>query len=91
MVFLQGSATAPWLLSSTSQLPAGVSVPSLATDSAGYVATVPLNSGAQLARPDATGPLQAAVVADGPASPTTEGGVGGKRTTGSNSPTPPYL
>jgi hypothetical protein len=82
MVFLQGSATAPWLLSSTSQLPAGVSVPSLATDSAGYVATVPLNSGAQLARPDATGPLQAAVVDDGPASPATKVVAAGNLTTG---------
>ena len=82
MVFLQGSATAPWLLSSTSQLPAGVSVPSLATDSAGYVATVPLNSGAQLARPDATGPLQAAVVDDGPASPAALVVAAGNLTTG---------
>jgi hypothetical protein len=82
MVFVQGSATAPWLLSSTSQLPAGVSVPSLATDSAGYVATVPLNSGAQLARPDATGPLQAAVVDDGPASPATKVVAAGNLTTG---------
>lgn len=82
MVFEQASATAPWLLSSTSQLPAGLSVPSLATDSAGYVATVPLNSGAQLARPDATGPLQAAVVDDGPASPATKVVAAGNLTTG---------
>jgi hypothetical protein len=82
MVFVQGRATAPWLLSSTSQLPAGVSVPSLATDSAGYVATVPLNSGAQLARPDTTGPLQAAVVDDGPASPAASVVAAGNLTTG---------
>jgi len=82
MVFQQGSATAPWLLSSTSQLPAGVSVPPLATDSAGYVATVPLNSGAQLARPDRTGPLQAAVVDDGPASPAAKVVAAGDLTTG---------
>jgi hypothetical protein len=82
MLFQQGSATAPWLLSSTSQLPAGVSVPPLATDSAGYVATVPLNSGAQLARPDATGPLQAAVVDDGPASPAALVVAAGNLTTG---------
>jgi len=82
MVFQQGSATAPWLLSSTSQLPAGVSVPPLATDSAGYAATVPLNSGAQLARPDAAGPLQAAVVDDGPASPATQVVAAGNLTTG---------
>ncbi len=82
MVFQQDSATAPWLLSSTSQLPAGVSVPPLATDSAGYVATVPLNSGAQLARPDTTGPLQAAVVDDGPASPAAKVVAAGSLTTG---------
>jgi hypothetical protein len=82
MVFQQGRATAPWLLSSTSQLPAGMSVPSLATDNAGYVATVPLNSGAQLARPDTTGPLQAAVVDDGPASPAALVVAAGNLTTG---------
>jgi hypothetical protein len=82
MVFQRGSAAAPWLLSSTSQLPAGVSVPPLATDSAGYVATVPLDSGAQLARPDTTGPLQAAVVDEGPASPATKVVAAGDLTTG---------
>lgn len=82
MVFQQGSATAPWLLSSTSQLPAGMSVPPLATDSAGYVATVSLDSGAQLARPDSTGALQAAVVDDGPASPATKVVATGNLTTG---------
>ena len=82
MVFQQASATAPWLLSSTSQLPAGVSVPPLTTDSAGYVATVPMNSGAQLARPDTTAPLQAAVVDDGPASPATKVVAAGSLTTG---------
>jgi hypothetical protein len=82
MVFEQGSATGPWLLSSASQLPAGMSVPQLATDSAGYVATVPLNSGAQLARPDTAGPLQAAVVDDGPASPAAKVVAAGSLTTG---------
>lgn len=82
MLFSQGGAAAPWLLSSTSQLPAGMSVPPLATDSAGYVATVPLNSGAQLARPDTTGPLQAAVVDDGPASPAAKVVAAGSLTTG---------
>jgi hypothetical protein len=82
MVFQQGSATAPWLLSSISQLPAGASVPPLATDSAGYVATVPLSSAAQLARPDSTGALQAAVVDDGPASPATKVVAAGNLTTG---------
>ena len=82
MVFQQSSATSPWLLSSTSQLPAGVSVPPLATDSSGYVATVPLDSGGQLARPDTTAPLQAAVVDDGPASPAAKVVAAGNLTTG---------
>ena len=82
MVFQQNSATSPWLLSSTSQLPAGVSVPPLATDSAGYVATVPLNSGAQLTSPQTTAPLQAAVVDDGPASPAAKVVAVGNLTTG---------
>lgn len=82
MVFQQGSAASPWQVSSISQLPAGVSVPPLATDSAGYVATVPLNSGAQLARPQTTGPLQAAVVDDGPASAAAKVVAAGDLTTG---------
>jgi len=82
MVFQQSGATSPWLLSSTSQLPAGVSVPRLATDSAGYVASVPLDSGAQLARPDTAAPLQAAVVDEGPASPAAKVVAAGNLTTG---------
>jgi hypothetical protein len=82
MVFQQGSATSPWLLSSTSQVPPGESVPALATDSAGYVTAVPLSSGAQLARPDTAGPLQAAVVDDGPASAAAKVVAAGDLTTG---------
>jgi hypothetical protein len=82
MVFEQGSQNGTWLLTSASQLPAGVSVPPLATDSAGYVATLPLTSGAQLATPDITGPLQASVVDDGPASPAAKVVAAGLLTTG---------
>ena len=82
MVFQQNSATDPWLLSSTSQLPAGMSVPPLATDNAGYVATVPLDGGAQLTSPQTTAPLQAAVVDDGPASPAAKVVAAGNLTTG---------
>lgn len=82
MVFEQGSATGPWQLASSSQLPPGEAVPPLAVDDAGHVATVPLNSGAQLARPDVTGPLQAAVVDDGPASPAAKVVAAGILTTG---------
>ena len=82
MVFEQNSLTSPWLLASESQLPPGDAVPPLAVNSAGYVATVPLSSGAQLARPDVTGPLQAAVVDDGPASPAAKVVAAGDLTTG---------
>jgi hypothetical protein len=82
MVFQQGSATSPWLLASTSQLPPGASVPPLAANSDGYVATVPLTSGAQLASPQVAGPLQAAVVDDGPASRAATVVAAGNLTTG---------
>lgn len=82
MVFEQNGATSPWLLASTSQLPPGEAVPPLAVNSAGYVATMPLSSGALLARPDVAGPLQAAVVDDGPASPAAREVAAGSLTTG---------
>jgi hypothetical protein len=50
MVFQQESATARWLLSSLSQLPAGATVPQLATDSGGHVPQVPLSATTLLAR-----------------------------------------
>jgi hypothetical protein len=82
MLFEQGSANSPWLLASTSQLPPGSSVPPLATNSAGYVATVSLTSGTQLASPQLAGPLQAAVVDDGPSSPAAKVVAAGNLTTG---------
>jgi hypothetical protein len=82
MVFEQVTAAGKWLLASTAQLPAGEAVPALAANRAGYVATVPLSSGAQLARPDVTGPLQAAVVDEGPASPAAKVVAAGSLTTG---------
>ena len=68
MLFSQASAHARWLLASLSQLPAGVTPPKLATDSAGYTPTMPLSDTALRAQPADTGPLQAAVVDEGPAS-----------------------
>ena len=56
--------------------------PKLATDSAGYVPTVPLSDAALLAQPDDAGPLQAAVVDDGPASAATRAVAAGQLTTG---------
>ena len=68
MVFEQSTAAGPWKLASVSQFPSGLTMPRLATDKNGYIPQVPLTSAGLLAQPYATGPLQAAVVDDGPAS-----------------------
>jgi hypothetical protein len=81
MVFEQSGASAPWLLASISQLPAGTAVPALATDKNGYVPQVPLTSAGLLAQPYATGPLQAAVVDDGPSSAASKAVAAGPLTT----------
>ena len=82
LVFEQASASAPWLLGSDSQLPPGLTLPRLATDKNGYVPQVPLSATTLLARPDVTGPLQAAVVDDGQASAATRAVAAGPLTTG---------
>jgi len=82
MLFEQADARAPWLLASISQLPSGVTLPKLATGSAGFVPTVPLSDASLVAQPDDTGPLQAGVVDDGPASAATRAVSGGPLTTG---------
>ena len=60
--------TGPGSWQASSQFPAGMTLPRLATDKNGYIPQVPLTSTDLLAQPYATGPLQAAVVDDGPAS-----------------------
>jgi hypothetical protein len=82
MLFEQADARAPWLLASISQLPSGVTLPKLATGSAGYVPTVPLSDASLVAQPDDAGPLQAGVVDDGPASAATRAVADGSLTTG---------
>jgi hypothetical protein len=82
MLFSQAGTGAPWLLASASPLASGVTPPTLAADGAGYVPTVPLSDTALLARPDDAGPLQAAVVDDGPASTATRAVADGPLTTG---------
>jgi hypothetical protein len=82
MLFSQASAGAPWLLASASLLASGVTLPKLAADGAGYVPTVSLSDAALLARPGDAGPLQAAVVDDGPASTVTRAVADGPLTTG---------
>jgi hypothetical protein len=59
-----------------------VTVPRLATDRNGDTPQVPLSATTLLARPDATGPLQAAVVDDGPASAAARAVAAGPLTTG---------
>ena len=78
MLFQQSTATGPWRLASVSQFPSGMTFPRLAADKNGYIPQVPLTSTALLAQPYATGPLQAAVVDDGPASAATEAVAAGR-------------
>jgi hypothetical protein len=82
MLFSQSSAGAPWLLASSSRLPAGVTPPRLATDGAGYVPVVRPSAAALLTRPDYVGPLQAAVVDDGPTSAASKAVADGPLTAG---------
>jgi hypothetical protein len=82
LLFSQARLGASWLLASASQLPAGVTPPKVASDGAGHVPTVPLSDAALLAQPGDTGPLQAAVVDDGPAAAATRAVADGRFTTG---------
>jgi hypothetical protein len=82
MVFEQSAAAGPWQLASVAQFPSGNTLPRLATDSGGYIPKVPLTSTDLLAQPYATGPLQAAVVDDGPASAAAKAVAAGPLTTG---------
>jgi hypothetical protein len=82
MVFEQSAAAGPWQLASVAQFPSGTTLPSLATDKNGDIPQVPLTSTELLAQPYATGPLQAAVVDDGPASAAAKAVQAGPLTTG---------
>jgi hypothetical protein len=82
MVFEQSAAAGPWQLASVSSLPSGNTLPRLATDKDGYIPQVPLKSADLLAQPYATGPLQAAMVDDGPASAAAKAVAAGPLTTG---------
>ncbi len=77
MVFEQSAAAGPWQLASVAQFPSGTTLPRLSTDKNGYIPQVPLTSTDLLAQPYATGPLQAAVVDDGPGQRRGQGGGGG--------------
>jgi hypothetical protein len=81
-LFTKASASASWQLSSLSKLAPGTSLPALATDSSGHVATVSASDSALLAQPGFTGPLQAGVVDGGPASPSAKVVASGPLTTG---------
>jgi hypothetical protein len=82
LLFEQASEGEPWLLASVSSLAVGEKLPKLATDRAGYVPAVRLSDTALLAQPDDVGPLQAAVVDDGPASAAAGAIAAGQLTTG---------
>ena len=82
MLFEQAGARAPWLLAQHLAAPVRGNAAQLAADSAGYVPTVPLSDASLVAQPDDTGPLQAGVVDDGPASAATRAVADGPLTTG---------
>jgi hypothetical protein len=82
MLFEQVSTATPWQVASISRLASGAALPRLATDKNGYVPQVPLSATTLFARPAATGPLQAAVVDDGPASAAAKAVATGPLTTG---------
>jgi len=82
LLFKQASATARWQLASVSKLAPGMALPAFAVDGTGHIPTVSLSDSALRARPDVTGPLQAAVVDDGPASPASAVVASGPLTTG---------
>jgi hypothetical protein len=82
MVFGRSSSDGPWQLASVAQLASGTTLPRLSTDKNGYIPQVPLTSPDLLAQPYATGPLQAAVVDDGPASAAVKAVAAGPLTTG---------
>ena len=82
LLFSQARQGASWLLASVSQVPPGVTLPKLASGSAGSIPTVPLAGAALLAPPDDTGALQAAVVDDGPAAAAARAVADGQFTTG---------
>jgi hypothetical protein len=82
MVFEQSAAAGPWQLASVAQLASGTTLPRLAADKNGYIPQVPLTSPNLLVQPYAAGPLQAAVVDDGPASAAAKAVAGGPLTTG---------
>jgi hypothetical protein len=82
MLFSQASAGSPWLLASISQLPTGATLPRLATDGAGFIPVVRPTAAGVLVRLDDVGPLQAAVVDDGPASAASKAVADGPLTTG---------
>ena len=81
-LFEKASAAAPWQLASESVLAPGVAPPALAKDGSGHVPAAQVPDTALLAPTDVTGPLQAAVVDDGPASPAAKVVASGPLTTG---------
>jgi hypothetical protein len=82
MVFVHSAPAGPWQLASVAQFPSGTTLPRLATDKNGYIPQVSLKSTDLLAQPYATGPLQAAVVDEGPASAAAKVVAPGPLTTG---------
>jgi hypothetical protein len=94
MAFVADGPHGSWLLASSAQLAPGQSLPALATTGDGEAEPVPMDDAATLGEPQVVGPLQAAVVDDGPASAASRAVAAGPLTTGMHaylsSPPPRY-
>jgi hypothetical protein len=94
LVFSRESAGRPWLLTSSTQLTPGQTLPALATSANGDAVSAPLDDSGTLGEPQVVGPLQAAVVDDGPTSAASRAVAAGPLTTGiyayQNHPAPQY-
>lgn len=94
MIFEKSGPHSRWLLTSSAQLAAGQSLPALATAGNGDAEPVPMDDATTLGQPQVVGPLQAAVVDDGPASAASRAVAAGPFTTGIHaslsSPLPRY-
>jgi hypothetical protein len=82
LIFERPATSDPWRLTGTARFEPGASLPVVQRDSAGYATALPTDGGSLLVPPDVVGPLQAAVVDDGPASPAARVVAAGPLTTG---------
>jgi hypothetical protein len=82
LIFERSARSDPWRLAGTARLEPGAPAPAVQRDSAGYATALPTDAAGLLVSPDVVGPLQAAVVDDGPASAAARVVAAGPLTTG---------